>query len=139
MRRASAVLSAILLLAACKGDDAETTTTGPDAHCSDGYGDGPEVDPDYPSCGCDPGTCSNGGLCRVSGPSPAWTSSLCHPTCNNGPTCTDPDYPCDDNDCPLLGQLQPSCFEGVCVLYCNPGCPAGYVCADNGQCQVSLE
>lgn len=142
MRARILARSALVLalgLVACKGDDADTTTTGPDAHCSAGYGDGPEIDPDYPPCGCDAGACDNGGACRFSGFTPAWTSSLCHPTC----TCTDPndkDGLCGDNSCPMLGDIAPTCADGLCVVFCNEHpCPNGYTCGGNNTCEVQLE
>jgi len=136
-------LSALFFLFGCKnpgGDDStSSSSTGDEPHCSEGYGDGPDVDPDYPPCGCDPETCENGGTCRVSGFSPAWTSSVCQPPC----TCTDPgdvDGECADNDCPTMGDAPATCFDGVCVVFCdNQGCPPGYVCGDNSTCQVKLE
>lgn len=135
------ILPALLALAACKGGEGDSSSsTGDDAHCSEGWGDGPGVDPNFPPCGCDPTQCDNGGICRVSGFSPAWTSSLCAPTCTLGPTCTDPNAACDDNDCPMLGDIKPRCLESRCIVLCDEyPCPNGYTCGEDGTCQVKLE
>lgn len=135
------LLLATLVLACRNGDgDSSSSSTGPEPHCSEGWGDGPEVDPDYPPCGCDASMCDNGGKCRYSGDPIERTSSLCHPPCSNGPTCPDPNEACMDNNCPLLGDVKPACIQEICMLYCDPDpCPAGYVCGDGGACQVKLE
>lgn len=139
--RLALALPALLLALSCKGDDGESSSSsGGEAHCSAGWGDGPEVDPDYPACGCDIQVCENGGLCRVSGFSPEWTSSLCAPACTHGPSCMDPNAACADNDCPMLGDIKPRCLESRCIALCEETpCPNGYVCGDDGTCQVQLE
>lgn len=136
------LILATLAVAACKGGDGDSSSssTGAEAHCSEGWGDGPEVDPDYPPCGCDASMCDNGGSCRYSGDPVERTSSLCHPPCTNGPTCPNPNTACMDNDCPLLGDRKPFCILQVCMLSClSEPCPAGYVCGDGDACQVQLE
>jgi hypothetical protein len=134
------VLPALLALAACKGGEGDgSSSTGEEPHCSAGWGDGPEVDPDHPPCGCDL-TCDNGGMCRFTGDlDPAsWKSSICHPAC----TCPTPgDNECAQNDCPMLGSIQPVCLDGRCVITCDNSdpCPSGYVCSGNNTCEVKLE
>lgn len=135
-------LAAALALAACRGGDgdASSSSTGDEPHCSEGWGDGPEVDPNYPPCGCDASQCDNGGQCRYSGTNPHWSSSLCHPPCSNGPACPDPNGACMDNDCPMLGDRKPFCIQEICILSClSDPCPAGYVCGDGDACEVQLE
>lgn len=136
----SLVLPALLALAACKGGEGDgSSSTGEEPHCSAGWGDGPEVDPDYPPCGCDVTQCDNGGTCRFTGLEPAtWTASLCYPAC----ACTNPgEDDCSQNNCPTLGNIQPLCSAGRCEVRCdnaNP-CPSGYVCSGDNTCQVQLE
>lgn len=128
-------LSALFLLLGCKnpgGDDStSSSSTGDEPHCSEGYGDGPDVDPDFPACGCAPERCADGGGCRFTGlGDDSWTSSVCLPTCK------------DDSECPTLSGKPTKCTSGeYCRLSCEPGdgvCPVGYVCGESGECQVDL-
>lgn len=135
------VLPALLALAACKGSEGDgSSSTGEEPHCLAGWGDGPEVDPDYPPCECDVTQCDNGGVCRFTGANdPAtWTSSLCYPAC----TCANPgEDDCAQNDCPALGDVQPICSSGRCKIGCDNDspCPSGYTCSGDNTCQVKLE
>ena len=81
--RLALALPALLLALSCKGDDGESSSSsGGEAHCSAGWGDGPEVDPDYPACGCLPERCAGGAACGVDGLGETnWISSVCSPAC----------------------------------------------------------
>lgn len=123
------MLSLLLTIPAC-GDSSEgsssSSSTGAEAHCSAGWGDGPEVVPDYPACGCAPDRCGEGSACRADGPTPSFTSSICTPACDSL------------GQCKPLKDFQPECEDGFCVLRCGE-CPEGYVCASDQTCQVALE
>lgn len=135
------ILATLTLAALAGGEgDSSSSSTGDEPHCSEGWGDGPEVDPDYPPCGCDVSKCEYGGVCRFSGDvSPStWTASLCHPKCE----CVDPgQLDCAENNCPMLGGVKPLCSDGLCTLRCDDSdpCPSGYACSGNNTCQVKLE
>jgi hypothetical protein len=128
-------LSALFLLLGCKnpgGDDStSSSSTGDEPHCSEGYGDGPDVDPNYPACGCGENRCEGESACVISGPASEslWTASVCLPPCS------------DDTVCPTLSGKTTKCSPtGFCRLECGEDstCPAGYVCGDGGECQVDL-
>lgn len=128
--RLALALPALLLALSCKGDDGESSSSsGGEAHCSAGWGDGPEVDPDYPACGCLPERCVGGAACAVDGGlgEANWTSSVCFPPCKT------------DSECPPLGDATTKCVGDYCRLECVSTCPSGYVCSANGECQVQLE
>ena len=135
MRNAPMIaLTALCFLVGCKnpgGDDSTSSSTGEEPHCSEGYGDGPEVYPNFPACGCAPTRCAKDGACRFTGLGDTeWTSSVCLPACTS------------DADCPTLSGKPTTCSDvGNCRLSCsgNPGiCPPGYVCGESTECQVEL-
>ena len=134
MRTGSTIaLSAFFFLFGCKdpgGDDTSSSSTG-EPHCTAGYGDGPEVDPNYPACGCAPTRCEENAACLFTGVDDEfWTSSVCLPSCQV------------DADCPTLSGKTTTCSDvGNCRLSCsgNPdACPPGYVCGESTECQVDL-
>lgn len=130
--RLALALPALLLALSCKGDDGESSSSSSgEAHCSAGWGDGPEVDPDYPACGCLPERCAGGAACAVDWPNDeaGWISSVCLPPCEA------------DSECPKLGDATPKCIRDYCRLECvsDGSCPAGYVCSEGGECQVQLK
>lgn len=135
MRPTTIALFALLFLSGCKdpgGGDTSSTSSGDEPHCSAGYGDGPDVDPDFPACGCAPTRCAGDAVCRFTGLGDEnWTSSVCLPSCKV------------DADCPTLSGKPTTCSEvGTCRLSCsgNPGiCPPGYVCGESTECQVKLD
>lgn len=133
MRTTTLALLAFLSLSGCKdpgGDD--TSSTGSDEpRCTAGYGDAPEIDPNYPACACGESRCEGESACVISGPASEslWTSSACLPPCTN------------DASCPALSGKPTKCSgAGFCRLECGEDstCPAGYVCGDGGECQVDL-
>ncbi len=133
--RLALLLPALLLVLACKsdpGDEAGESSGSSTGDC--GPADAAAVDPNYPPCDCDY-TCDEGAMCRFS-----QGSSICLPACTPGPSCGNPDDPCEDSDCPTLAGVTPLCDGGRCVLGCSnaKACPAGYVCGDNNACEVEL-
>lgn len=124
------LLLVLLVLGACGGESMSTTSTSTsDGNCSEWWGDGPDIVPEYPACGCNPDRCGEGAACRAEGPTPYFTASACLPACTDLLTC------------PMLGNIKPECANGWCVPRCLTGveCPAGYVCSEAQVCLVKLE
>lgn len=124
------LLLVLLVLGACGGESMSTTSTSTsDGNCSEGWGDSPDVVPEYPACGCPPDRCGEAAACRPEGPTPFYTSSVCLPRCT------------ELTDCPKLGTLQPVCEYGFCTPWCGAKepCPEGYVCGSDNVCKVKLE
>ena len=130
MRAPALLLPLLVALLACKSDTGEDTGESSSGELCEL----PEADASYPPCDCDH-HCEGDSLCRFS-----QLSSVCLPSCTLGPSCKNPDDPCNDSDCPPLAGITATCYGGVCTIGCGPGkpCPTGYVCADAGHCQVEL-
>lgn len=126
MARALLVLSA-LAASACGNEESYPVLE----QCSEGWGDGPDVLPEFPSCDCVHPYCSDGGSCYFVGDFDDLTSSVCLPPC------------AETAECPMLGELKTTCCGGLCQPFCEQSsdCPQGYTCAIAGSyriCEVVL-
>lgn len=131
MRTTTIALLAFLLLPGCRNsgdDDTSSSSSSGGEQCTEGFEGGPDVDPNFPACGCLPQRCEGEAGCIPTG-FPEWTSSVCAPKCAT------------DMDCPTLSGMPTTCSPaGFCRLACDNGndCPASYVCGEGGECQVDL-